>query len=737
MERMHRLGGMRAAPAYGSDTGSPVTAADLPKPSFQPGTSVYEVDSATGRLHKFQVGRVLGRGGFAKCYEVSDETGTYALKAVNRASLDKPKTQQKLHTEIAIHKRMKHKYIVDFIRTFRDRFYVYMLLEKCDHGTLMDLLKVRRFTVPETQYVMLQCLAAMQYMHDQCVIHRDLKPGNIMLDSELNVKIGDFGLAAELQYDGERKRTICGTPNYIAPEIIDHKSHGHSYEVDTWSLGVILYTLLVGQPPFQMEDVESTYKRIRQCRYEFPSSVPENARDLITRILQSSPSHRPTLMDIRQHSFFASPPPPLTPPESFATFGLPVPGAATASSAARPGRRDSNVNMHHPPLPAALPYSCGKDGMPAQREVLRPISTNVPPPQGAPTSPRHIANLRQQQQPTSPTGNNDNHNGVYAPPPTSANANKASHYGRPESPRGGVAAPLSGRRTSSAHFPPIDSRPGSPASPAAGAAAVAAPERRREEANVDEEEKQQLTALHDRLHETLCGERGGDDDGAGREAPPPPPVWVTQCADFSSKYGMAYRLNTGQTGAHFNDSTKIVWEPITDRVEYYARVKIEMPARDGTMGLFAKDELQVFNMSEYPAALDKKVTLTKYFKTYLGREQNTPNRVQVVTCSSFVPPTPARSTDPHTFSDFVYVKRWLRVDDVLVFRLSNKTVQVCFEDGADIILSSEWRVVTYTDPSGHRRTLPLNAVANEWVEAAERLRSTKNVLYKVIKEHCL
>ncbi|KPI83960.1 putative protein kinase putative polo-like protein kinase [Leptomonas seymouri] len=740
MERMQRLGGVRSAPAYGPDASSPITTADLPKPTFQPGTSIYEVDSTTGKLHKFACGRVLGRGGFAKCYEVSDETGTYALKAVNRASLDKPRTQQKLHTEIAIHKRMKHKYIVNFMRTFRDRYYVYMLLEKCDHGTLMDLLKVRRFTVPETQYVMLQCLAAMQYMHDQCVIHRDLKPGNIMLDSGLNVKIGDFGLAAELQYDGERKRTICGTPNYIAPEIIDQKSHGHSYEVDTWSLGVILYTLLVGKPPFQMEDVESTYKRIRQCRYDFPSCVPENARDLITQILQSSPSHRPTLMDIRQHSFFSSPPPPMTPPESFATFGLPVPGAsvtaAPAPTSTRAGRRDSNVNMHHPPPPAAAPYSCGKNGLPAQREILRPISTNVPPPQGVPTSPRHLVNLRpQSQQPPSPL---TNHNGVYAPPPpTSTNANNnAVYYSRPESPRGGITVPSSGSRPSSTHFPPIDNRPASPASPTAGATASAgAAERRSDDVNGDEEEKQQLTALHDRLHETLCGEYGGD-DGAINEIPPPP-VWVTQCADFSTKYGMAYRLSTGQTGAHFNDSTKIVWEPITDRVEYYARVKIEMPARDGTMGLFAKDELQVFSMRDYPAALDKKVTLTKYFKTYLGREQNTPNRVQVVTCSSFVPPTPVRSTDPHTFNDFVYVKRWLRVDGALVFRLSNKTVQVCFEDGAEIILSSEWRVVTYTDPSGHRRTLPLSSVANEWEEAAERLRSTKNVLYKVIKDHCL
>ncbi|CBZ33224.1 protein kinase, putative, partial [Leishmania donovani] len=472
MERLQRVG-VRTGPTFAD---APASTSELPKPTFQPGSSIYEMDSS-GRLHRFQCGRVLGRGGFAKCYEVSDETGTYALKAVNRASLEKPKTLQKLHSEISIHRRMKHKHVVEFLRTFRDRYYVYMLLEKCDHGTLMDLLKVRRFSVAETQYVMLQCLSALQYMHSECVIHRDLKPGNIMLDRELNVKIGDFGLAAELQYDGERKRTICGTPNYIAPEIIDHKSHGHSYEVDTWSLGVILYTLLVGQPPFQMEDVESTYKRIRQCRYDFPASVPDNARDLITQILQSSPAHRPTLMDIRQHSFFSSsPPPPLTPPASFASFGLPVPGAAapattaTASAAAattitRSARRGPAVDMHHPP-PA--PYGKELLGAPAQREVLRPINANVPPPPGAPTSPRHLANLRQQQQPT--------------PAPTLPGTCARARSDTPRSAPATAAVPLSGRCPASS------------------------PQQLRNDDNADEDEKQQLTALHDRLHQTLCGD---------------------------------------------------------------------------------------------------------------------------------------------------------------------------------------------------------------------------------------
>ena len=90
-----------------------------------------------------------------------------------------------------------------------------------------------------------------------------LKLGNLFLNDKMEVKIGDFGLATKLEFDGDRKRTICGTPNYIAPEILEGKN-GHSYEVDTWSLGVIIYTLLFGKPPFETQDVKTTYQKIKK-----------------------------------------------------------------------------------------------------------------------------------------------------------------------------------------------------------------------------------------------------------------------------------------------------------------------------------------------------------------------------------------------------------------------------------------------------------------------------------------
>lgn len=121
----------------------------------------------------------------------------------------------------------------------------------------------------------------------------------------MQLKIGDYGLATKLEFEGDRKRTICGTPNYIAPEILDGKQ-GHSYEVDIWSFGVILYTMLIGKPPFEASDVKATYRRIKANAYSFPDRViiSSNAKDLITKILNLDPAKRPTIVSIYDHPFF-------------------------------------------------------------------------------------------------------------------------------------------------------------------------------------------------------------------------------------------------------------------------------------------------------------------------------------------------------------------------------------------------------------------------------------------------
>lgn len=132
-----------------------------------------------------------------------------------------------------------------------------------------------------------------------------MKLGNLFLDSKMEIKLGDFGLATKVTYEGEKKRTICGTPNYIAPEVLSSKG-GHSYEVDVWSIGVIIYTLLFGRPPFETSDVKKTYKRIKMNDYCFPENndVSDEAKDLISWILKTDPEEWMKLDEILLHGFF-------------------------------------------------------------------------------------------------------------------------------------------------------------------------------------------------------------------------------------------------------------------------------------------------------------------------------------------------------------------------------------------------------------------------------------------------
>merc|ERR1719211_658083 len=195
-----------------------------------------------------------------------------AGKIVPKSLLVKSHQREKMAQEISLHKTLNHPYIVKLFSYFEDKDFVYIILELCRRRSLMELHKRRKaVTEPETRYFMNQILLGVKYLHNQKIIHRDLKLGNIFLNDEMEIKLGDFGLATKENFDGERKRTLCGTPNYIAPEVLTKK--GHSYEVDIWSIGCILYTLLVGKPPFETQTLKDTSKRIRANEYHVPSRV--------------------------------------------------------------------------------------------------------------------------------------------------------------------------------------------------------------------------------------------------------------------------------------------------------------------------------------------------------------------------------------------------------------------------------------------------------------------------------
>lgn len=277
----------------------PTATVEAPKPKEIP-----EIIVDPNSKRRYERGRFLGKGGFAKCYELKDlATGEVtAGKIVPKSLLTKSHQKEKMSQEIRLHKAVAHNNLVKLYSYFEDPNFVYIVLELCRKRSLMELHKRRKaITEPESRYFLHQILLGCLYLHDNKIIHRDLKLGNVFLNDNMEVKIGDFGLATKVDYDGERKRTLCGTPNYIAPEVLGKK--GHSFEVDVWSLGCILYTLLVGKPPFETQTLKDTYTRIKKNEYHIPSRVGPLAKNLIQRLLQHEPAKRPSVAEILRDDF--------------------------------------------------------------------------------------------------------------------------------------------------------------------------------------------------------------------------------------------------------------------------------------------------------------------------------------------------------------------------------------------------------------------------------------------------
>ena len=174
----------------------------------------------------------------------------------------------------------------------------------------MEMVKTRScLSLPEVRRYMIQLCGGVKYMHQRAVIHRDLKMGNLFLDARMNLKIGDFGLAAIVVSERERRQTLCGTPNYIAPEILDKKSSGgHDHKVDTWAVGIICYAMLTGGPPFASKTQPEIYAKLKQLEYSWKTDglnyIPPQAKDLVVSCLNLTANARPEMDDLVEHEFF-------------------------------------------------------------------------------------------------------------------------------------------------------------------------------------------------------------------------------------------------------------------------------------------------------------------------------------------------------------------------------------------------------------------------------------------------
>uniref|UniRef100_A0A8C6D3A0 Serine/threonine-protein kinase PLK n=1 Tax=Moschus moschiferus TaxID=68415 RepID=A0A8C6D3A0_MOSMO len=256
--------GPPGSPKPGSE---PEVLAETPAPD--PGRLI--TDPRSGRTY-FK-GRLLGKGGFARCYEATDtETGNaYAVKVISQSRITKPHQREKILNEIELHRGLQHRHIVRFSHHFEDADNIYIFLELCSRKSLAHIWKARHTLLePEVRYYLRQILSGLKYLHQRGILHRDLKLGNFFITENMELKMGDFGLATRLEPPEHRKK----------------------------------YTLLCGSPPFETVDLKETYRCIKQVHYTLPASLSLPARQLLAAILRASPQDRPSIDQILRHDFF-------------------------------------------------------------------------------------------------------------------------------------------------------------------------------------------------------------------------------------------------------------------------------------------------------------------------------------------------------------------------------------------------------------------------------------------------
>ncbi|XP_037935855.1 phosphorylase b kinase gamma catalytic chain, skeletal muscle/heart isoform isoform X2 [Teleopsis dalmanni] len=278
-------------------------------------------DAAKGFYAKYEPKEILGRGissTVRRCIE--KETGKeFAAKIIDLGAATEAGETNPYHMleatrqEISILRQvMGHPYIIDLQDVFESDAFVFLVFELCPKGELFDYLtSVVTLSEKKTRTIMRQIFEGVEYIHSKNIVHRDLKPENILLDENHNVKITDFGFARLLK-EGEKLSDLCGTPGYLAPETLKcnmfEGSPGYSKEVDIWACGVIMFTLLVGCPPFWHRKQMVMLRNIMEGKYSFTSpewaDISEDPKDLIRKCLVVDPAQRITVKEVLRHPFF-------------------------------------------------------------------------------------------------------------------------------------------------------------------------------------------------------------------------------------------------------------------------------------------------------------------------------------------------------------------------------------------------------------------------------------------------
>uniref|UniRef100_A0A8D0CZE5 Serine/threonine-protein kinase PLK n=1 Tax=Sander lucioperca TaxID=283035 RepID=A0A8D0CZE5_SANLU len=625
-------------------------------------------DPATGKC--YCRGKVLGKGGFAKCYEMTDlsTSKVYAAKIIPHARVSKPHQREKIDREIELHRALHHKHIVHFYHHFEDKENIYILLEYCSrkvsatchilrspttfyeikenillqrkmcfHRSLAHILKARKvLTEPEVRYYLRQIVSGLKYLHEQEILHRDLKLGNFFVNESMELKVGDFGLAAKLEPAGNRRKTICGTPNYLSPEVLNKQGHG--CESDIWALGCVMYTMLLGRPPFETTNLKETYRCIREARYSLPSSLSPQAKQLITSLLAKIPEDRPNLDHILRHDFFT---------QGFSPERLSASCCHSApdfhvSSPAKSFFKKAAAALFGGKRDKVKYYETLSEDYP-NLQILNPVVTYSHLQNGSPLPPSA-------ESPGGPATESQS--------PTTRDTIRLI-----------VRGSLGSCSSSSECLE--DSTTGSVAETVASV-----------------------------LRGCLENMPKADDIPQGSNSCSL--QWVTKWVDYSNKYGFGYQLSDHTVGVLFNNGTHMSLLPDRKNIHYYAEL----------------GQRSVFPTCEVPEHFVSQVTVLKYFSHYM--EENLMDGGDL-----------GSMTDSHM--PRLYLLQWLKSDRALMMLFNDGTFQINFyHDHTKIILccQRDEYMLTYINEDRVSKTFKLSSLLTSGcpTDLRERMVYSLNML---------
>jgi len=261
-------------------------------------------------INSFSLICVIGKGSYAKVVVARKrDTGKiYALKIVKKSRVEQRNNQEYIKTERSILAEIQHPFIIKMSYAFQSENKLYFALEYCAGGELFNLLqKKRRFKEEQAKFYTVQVLLALEHLHKFDIIYRDLKPENILIDTDGYLRLIDFGLSKKGVKTNKGAKSDCGTPEYLAPEILFRKEHGRV--VDYWTLGAFLFEMLTGLPPFYSADREELFNNIKFKVLKYPYYLSSTVKSLLDGLLEKDPEKRlgsgpGATQEIKDHPWF-------------------------------------------------------------------------------------------------------------------------------------------------------------------------------------------------------------------------------------------------------------------------------------------------------------------------------------------------------------------------------------------------------------------------------------------------